>query len=55
MWKIESPIVAAAEAPRPVVVLALDRDFKPLKDCQRLVGELRRAGIQPSSIWAPAV
>jgi histidyl-tRNA synthetase len=42
---IKSPIVAAAETPGPVVVLALDRDFESLRDYQRLLGELRRAGI----------
>ena len=42
---IKSPIVAAAEAPGPVVVLALDRDTASMANIQRLVGELRRAGI----------
>ena len=42
---IKSPIVAATETAGPVVVLALDRDFNSLRDYQRLVGELRRAGI----------
>jgi histidyl-tRNA synthetase len=42
---IRSPIVAAAETPGPVVVLALDRDFESLRNYQRLVGELRQAGI----------
>jgi histidyl-tRNA synthetase len=42
---IKSPIVAATETAGPVVVLALDRDFDSLRGYQRLVGELRRAGI----------
>ena len=42
---IKSPIVAAAEAPGPVVVLALDRDEKSMANYQRLVANLRRAGI----------
>jgi histidyl-tRNA synthetase len=42
---IRSPIVAATETVGPVVVLALDRDFESLRDYQRLVGELRQAGI----------
>jgi len=42
---IKSPIVAAAETPGPVVVLALDRDDKSMANTQRLVGRLREAGI----------
>jgi histidyl-tRNA synthetase len=42
---IKSPIVAAAEAPGPVVVLALDRDEASMANYQRLVASLRRAGI----------
>jgi histidyl-tRNA synthetase len=42
---IKSPIVAAAEAPGPVVVLALDRDEKSMANTQRLVARLRAAGI----------
>ncbi len=42
---INSPIVAAAEAPGPVVVLALDRDAKSMANYQRLVASLRAAGI----------
>ena len=42
---IKSPIVAAAEAPGPVVVLALDRDEAAMANYQRLVASLRRAGI----------
>jgi histidyl-tRNA synthetase len=42
---IKSPIVAAAEAPGPVVVLALDRDAASLANTQRLVASLRAAGI----------
>jgi histidyl-tRNA synthetase len=42
---INSPIVAAAEAPGPVVVLALDRDAESMANYQRLVASLRRAGI----------
>jgi histidyl-tRNA synthetase len=42
---IKSPIVAAAEAPGPVVVLALDRDGKSMANTQRLVASLRAAGI----------
>jgi histidyl-tRNA synthetase len=42
---INSPIVAAAEAPGPVVVLALDRDAASMANYQRLVASLRRAGI----------
>ena len=41
---IKSPIVAAAEAPGPVVVLALDRDQKSMANYQRLVASLRAAG-----------
>jgi histidyl-tRNA synthetase len=42
---IKSPIVAAAEAPGPVVVLALDRDPASMANYQRLVASLRREGI----------
>ncbi len=42
---IDSPIVKAAEAPGPVVVLALDRDEKAMASIQRLVASLRAAGI----------
>jgi histidyl-tRNA synthetase len=42
---IKSPIVAAAEAPGPVVVLALDRDAASMANTQRLVARLRKAGV----------
>jgi histidyl-tRNA synthetase len=42
---IKSPIVAAAETPGPVVVLALDRDAGSMANYQRLVASLRQAGI----------
>ncbi len=42
---IKSPIVAAAETPGPVVVLALDRDPDSMANYQRLVASLRGAGI----------
>jgi histidyl-tRNA synthetase len=42
---IKSPIVAAAETPGPVVVLALDRDADSMANYQRLVANLRQAGI----------
>jgi histidyl-tRNA synthetase len=42
---IKSPIVAAAETPGPVVVLALDRDADSMAGYQRLVASLRGAGI----------
>ena len=42
---IKSPIVAAAETPGPVVVLALDRDADLMANYQRLVASLRQAGI----------
>ncbi len=42
---INSPIVAAAEAPGPVVVLALDRDQELMANYQRHVAALRAAGI----------
>jgi histidyl-tRNA synthetase len=42
---IDSPIVAAAETPGPVVVLALDRDAASMANYQRLVTRLRAAGI----------
>jgi histidyl-tRNA synthetase len=42
---IKSPIVAAAETPGPVVVLALDRDAASMANYQRLVARLRQAGV----------
>jgi histidyl-tRNA synthetase len=42
---IKSPIVAPAETPGPVVVLALDRDADSMANYQRLVASLRGAGI----------
>jgi histidyl-tRNA synthetase len=42
---IKSPIVAAAETTGPVVVLALDRDADSMANYQRLVANLRGAGI----------
>jgi histidyl-tRNA synthetase len=42
---IKSPIVAAAQTPGPVVVLALDRDAASMANYQRLVARLRQAGI----------
>jgi histidyl-tRNA synthetase len=42
---IKSPIVAAAETPGPVVVLALDRDAASMANYQRVVASLRGAGI----------
>ena len=61
---IKSPIVAAAEAPGPVVVLALDRDTASMANYQRLVARLREAAKEdalrggpngrPSSISARA-
>ena len=42
---IKSPIVAAAETPGPVVVLALDRDPASMANYQKLVASLRQAGI----------
>ncbi len=42
---IKSPIVAAADTPGPVVVLALDRDAASMANYQRLVASLRQAGI----------
>jgi histidyl-tRNA synthetase len=42
---IKSPIVAAAETPGPVVVLALDRDADSMANYQRLVASLRKTGI----------
>jgi len=42
---IKSPILAAAEAAGPVVVLALDRDEGSMANYQRLVARLRAAGI----------
>ncbi len=42
---IKSPIVEAAEAAGPVVVLALDRDARSMANYQRLVAALRGAGI----------
>jgi histidyl-tRNA synthetase len=47
---IKSPIVAASEAPGPVVVLALDRDAASMANYQRLVASLRRAGI-PAELY----
>jgi histidyl-tRNA synthetase len=47
---IRSPIVAAAEAPGPVVVLALDRDAESMASTQRLVARLRSAGI-PAELY----
>ena len=41
---IKSPIVAAAETPGPVVVLALDRDADSMANYQRLVASLRQRG-----------
>jgi histidyl-tRNA synthetase len=40
---IDSPILGQARRPGPVVIVALDRDH--MADYQRLVAELRRAGI----------
>ncbi|MGA2792505.1 MAG: histidine--tRNA ligase [Roseiarcus sp.] len=45
---IDSPIVAAARKPGPVVVAVLDRDH--VADYQRLVAQLRAAGI-PSELY----
>ncbi|MBV8441867.1 MAG: histidine--tRNA ligase, partial [Hyphomicrobiales bacterium] len=42
---IQSPIVASAEAPGPVVVLVLDHDSTSMANYQRLVARLRAAGI----------
>jgi histidyl-tRNA synthetase len=42
---IKSPIVAATETTGPVVVLALDRDAASMANYQRLVANLRKAGI----------
>ena len=42
---IKSPIVAGSQAPGPVVVLALDRDPTSMASAQRLVANLRAAGI----------
>ena len=42
---IDSPIVRAAQATGPVVVLALDRDAASMASAQRLVARLRAAGI----------
>ena len=42
---IQSPIVASAEAPGPVVVLTLDHDSTSMANYQRLVARLRQAGI----------
>ena len=47
---IHSPIVAAAETPGPVVVLALDRDPDSMANYQRLVAGLRQAGI-PAELY----
>jgi histidyl-tRNA synthetase len=51
---IKSPIVAAAEAPGPVVVLALDRDDASMANYQRLVAALRAAGIAAELYLGPA-
>ena len=48
------PIVAAAEAAGPVVVLALDRDDKAMASTQRPVARLRAAGIAGISSGRPA-
>ncbi|HLW90520.1 MAG TPA: HisS family protein, partial [Roseiarcus sp.] len=45
---IDSPIVGAAQRPGPVVVVVLDRDH--IADYQRLVSELRSAGI-PAELY----
>ena len=50
---IRSPIVAAAEAPGPVVVLALDRDQNSMANTQRLVASLRAAGIAAELYLGP--
>ena len=50
---IKSPIVAAAEAPGPVVVLALDRDANSMANYQRLVASLRAAGIAAELYLGP--
>ncbi|HXZ14711.1 MAG TPA: His/Gly/Thr/Pro-type tRNA ligase C-terminal domain-containing protein, partial [Roseiarcus sp.] len=42
---IDSPIVKAADASGPVVVLTLDRDERAMASVQRLVASLRAAGI----------
>ena len=47
---IKSPIVAAAEAPGPVVVLALDRDEQSMSSYQRHVASLSAAESPPNSI-----
>ena len=47
---IHSPIVAAAETPGPVVVLALDRNSDSMANYQRLVAGLRQAGI-PAELY----
>jgi histidyl-tRNA synthetase len=53
---IKSPIVAAAETPGPVVVLALDRDAESMANYQRLVASLRDAAkedaLRGGPIWA---
>jgi histidyl-tRNA synthetase len=50
---IKSPIVAAAEAPGPVVVLALDRDAASMANYHRLVASLRQAGIAAELYLGP--
>jgi len=50
---IKSPIVAAAEAPGPVVVLILDRDEGSMARYQRLVASLRAAGIASELYLGP--
>ena len=50
---IKSPIVAAAETPGPVVVLALDRDADSMANYQRLVASLRQAGIAAELYLGP--
>ena len=50
---IKSPIVAAAETPGPVVVLALDRDADSMANYQCLVASLRQAGIAAELYLGP--
>jgi histidyl-tRNA synthetase len=50
---IKSPIVAQAETPGPVVVLALDRDDASMANYQRLVARLRNAGV-PAELYLGA-
>jgi histidyl-tRNA synthetase len=49
---IDSPIVAAAQKPGPVVVAVLDRDH--MADYQRLVAALRAAGIAAEMYLGPS-